>query len=205
MARPLVDIAAPWLLVAVMAAACTSSSGGSPTGTGGGGAGGGGAGGGGGSATCASAASFTAAAPDCNTVTNGATAVPFTAATGTPPAPMGGTIADGVYYATRAAGYGSATPAGRKLTIAILDGATRMLWAGDVLDASGTTTSLSFRADATAVVSGTQIAMTTTCSSASTSPLPAALDYTATSSGLVLSLTMNGATSVTTYARQGCP
>jgi hypothetical protein len=47
--------------------------------------------------------------------------------------------------------------------------------------------------------------MTTTCMSTAQSPLPAALDYTATATSLVLSLTTGGATSVTTYARQGCP
>jgi len=186
--------------------ACNSSSGSSSTGTGGSAGGSTGTGGsGGGAGACPNAPSLTAAAPACNTVTNGAAAVPFTAGTGTPPTAMGGPIDDGVYYATQASGYGSATPAGRRLTIVILGGGTQMLWAGDVLDATGTTTSLSFRANATASVSGTQISMTTTCSSASTSPLPPALDYTAPAGQLILSLTSNGATSVTTYTRQGCP
>jgi hypothetical protein len=190
------------LAAVLLAAACTSSSGTSATGNGGSGGGGGGTGGG---SACPNAPALTAPSPACNTVTNGATAIPFTTGTGTPPTPAGGTVVDGVYYATQASGYNGATPAGRKLTIVILGGGTQMLWAGQVLDATGTTSALTFTANATASASGTQIAMSTTCMSTTMSPLPAALDYTATANQLVLSLTTNGATSVTTYTRQGCP
>jgi hypothetical protein len=141
----------------------------------------------------------------CNTVSNDARAVPFTAATGTPPAPGGGTLVEGVYFATRAEGYGSATPAGRRLTLVILGGGTRMLWAGDVLDAAGGTTTLSFRATAAVTVSGSHLNVSTTCSSISPPPLPAVLAFTASGDQLVLSAETGGATSVTTYQRQGCP
>lgn len=194
------------LLASLSLAACTSSNGGSSTGAAGSGGGsGGGAGGSGGGSACPNPPTLTAADPTCNTVTNGATAVPFTAKAGSPPTPAGGTIVDGVYYAVEAAGYGNVTPSGRKLTIVILDGGTHMLWAGDVLDASAGAVLTSFRANATASASGTTINMTVTCPTGTTSPLPPALDYTATATQLVLSLTTNGATAVTTYARQGCP
>jgi hypothetical protein len=192
------------LSLVLLVAACTSSSGTSST-SGAGGTGGGAGGAAGGSA-CPNPPALTAPSPACNTVTNGASAIPFTPGTGTPPVPAGGTVLDGVYYATNTSGYGSnVTQSGRKLTIVILGGGTQMLWAGEVRDATGATPTLSFTANATASISGTQIAMSVTCMSTAQSPLPAALSYTATANQLVLSLTTNGATAVTTYTRQGCP
>jgi hypothetical protein len=189
---------------ASVAAGCTASAG-----TGGAGgsvvaAGTGGAGG----ASCPARPDLVAAAPACNTVVNAAPSVPFTMGTGSPPAPAGGAILDGLYEATRAEGFGSVTPSGRRLTLVILDGATRMLWAGDVLDAAATTVTTSFRANATMTASGSQIAIAADCSSTtpSPSPLPAALGYTASGNTLLLSLIgSDGSGAVTTYARRGCP
>jgi hypothetical protein len=137
---------------------------------------------------------------------NNAAGVPFTAGTGSPPAATGGTIVDGVYQATLAQGFGTGAPQnGRQLTIVILDGATRWLWSGKVLDAAGAQTVSMFQANATATVSGTKVALTTDCMSGATSPLPASLDFSATQSELVLSLTNGSYTSVTSYMRIGCP
>jgi hypothetical protein len=155
---------------------------------------------------CPAAPDPTAAAPNCNVVVNNATAVPFTQGTGTPPMPAGGTIRDGLYEATRAEGYGGATPAGRRLTLVVLNGATRFFFAGEVLDAAGAQTTLAFRVNATAAVSGTRVVFTTTtCMSTATSPLPPALDFTATGDNLIMALTSGATTSVTIYTRRGCP
>jgi hypothetical protein len=144
------------------------------------------------------------AAPACNTLVNSAAAIPFTAGVGAPPAPAGGAITDGLYHATRVEGFGNATPSGRRLTIGVLDGGTRFLWAGDVLDAAAATTALSFRANTHVTPAGTQLAFTVDCASSTPSPIPPSLDYTATAGELVLSLTTNGATSMTTYTLAGC-
>jgi hypothetical protein len=145
------------------------------------------------------------AAPACNTLVNSAPAVPFTAGVGAPPAPAGGTIIDGLYHATRVEGFGGAPPSGRRLSIAVLEGGTRFIWAGDVLDATAMTTALSFRADTHVAPAGAQLAFTVDCSSMTPAPIPPSLGYTATSDALVLVLPNNGATSVTTYTRVGCP
>jgi hypothetical protein len=155
---------------------------------------------------CLGAPDLTAATPNCNIVVNNATAVPFTQGTGTPPTPAGGTIRDGLYEATRAEGYGGATPAGRRLTLVVLNGATRFFFAGEVLDAAGTQTTLDFRVNATASVSGTRVVFTAvSCMSTATSPLPPALDFTDSGDNLIMALTSGATTSVTTYTRRGCP
>ena len=154
---------------------------------------------------CPGAPDLVTAAPACNTLMNSAAAVPFTAGTGAPPTPAGGVITDGIYHATRVEGFGGAPAAGRRITLAVLDGGTRILWAGDVLDAMATTTVLTFRADTHVAAAGAQIAFTVDCSSSTPSPIPPSLGYTASGDQLVLQLTSNGATSVTTYARAGCP
>ncbi|HET6149333.1 MAG TPA: hypothetical protein VFH68_17485 [Polyangia bacterium] len=153
-----------------------------------------------GSGACPARPDLPAAAPSCNNVVNAATAVPFTAATGTAPTPMGGTIQDGLYESTRAEAYGSTTGGGRRITFVILEGATRMLWAGEVLDASGTTVTSRFRADTAISVSGTRINFAISCVSTTPSPIPAALDFTVSGQNLVLSL----GSAVTTYTRRGC-
>jgi hypothetical protein len=179
--------------ILLVAAACSAGSSASK---------GGGAGDAGGA--CPPGPDLVTAAPACNTLANSAAAVPFTAGAGAPPHPAGGVIADGIYHATRVEGFGGAPAAGRRITIDVLDGATRVLWAGDVLDAAAATTVLTFRADTHAAPAGTQIAFTVDCSSSTPSPIPPSLDYTASGDQLVLSLTNNGATSVTTYTRAGC-
>jgi hypothetical protein len=182
-----------WAIVLV-AAACSAGAAAGKTGDAGGDGG-----------ACPPEPDLVTAAPACNTLANSASAVPFTAAAGAPPAPGGGVIADGLYHATRVEGFGGATAAGRRITIDILEGGTRFLWAGEVLDATATTTLLSFRADTHAAPAGSQIAFTVDCSSSTPSPIPPSLAYTASGDDLVLSLTNNGATSVTTYTRAGCP
>jgi hypothetical protein len=154
---------------------------------------------------CTHPPNLTSAAPACNSVVSSAQAVAFTARTGSPPAPTGGPIADGVYVATAAEGYGAATPGGRRITIVVLDGATQILWKGEVLDATGATVTLAFAANTHTSASGNQINFTVDCTSTTPSPIPAALTYTATPNQLILSLTNGATTSVTTYTRTGCP
>ena len=197
MSRPLARLAA--LAAIAGTAACGSSSGGT-NGTGGtNGMNDAGA------LACAASSHFTAASPQCNNLSNNATAVPFTAASGAPPAATGGTIRDGLYVAIRTDAYGSQAPSGRRLTLAILDNAAQMMFAGDVLDASGTQTTLTFRANATITVSGNQITPTATCSSTSPAPLPGTFAFTATGDQLALGTVTGGNGAITTYMRTGCP
>jgi hypothetical protein len=193
---------------ALIGAGCAGGGTGGAGGTGGSGGGAGGASGGaGGSApagACPARPELVVAAPACNTVTNAATAIPFSQATGTAPAPAGGTIQDGLYEATRTELYGATTGGGRRITFVITGGATHMLWAGEVLDATGTAVVASFRADTSIAVSGTSLAFTLDCTSSTPSPIPPALDFTATGQTLVLSLVTNNGLAVTTYTRRGC-
>jgi hypothetical protein len=158
-----------------------------------------------GTLACAASTHFTAAAPACNTLMNSATAVPGTMPGGAPPAATGGTIRDGLYVAIRTDAYGSQTPSGRRLSLAILDNGAQMMFAGDVLDASGTQTTLTFRANATIVVSGNQITPTATCSSTSPAPLPGTFTFTAVGDQLALGNVTGGNGAITTYMRTGCP
>jgi hypothetical protein len=153
---------------------------------------------------CSNQPDLTVATPACNRAVNSAHAVPFAARTGSPPAPAGGVIVDGVYVSTATEGYGAITPSGRRITLVVLGGATKMLWTGDVLDAAGVTVSLSFAANTTMSASGNQITFTVDCASTSPSPVPPALTYTANPTQLILSLTKGADTAVTTYARTGC-
>jgi len=164
-----------------------------------------GCGGGASQSGCTNPPNLTSAAPVCNSVVNAAQAVAFTARTGSPPAPAGGPIADGVYVATAAEGYGAAPPGGRRITIVVLGGATQILWNGEVLDATGATVTLAFAANTHTSVSGNQINFTVDCSSTTPPPIPAALMYSATPGQLILSLASGANTSVTTYTRTGCP
>jgi hypothetical protein len=158
-----------------------------------------------GSTTCPQPPDLTAASPVCNGAVNSAHAVPFTARTGAPPVPSGGPIVDGVYVSTATEGYGAVTPAGRRITLVVLGGASQILWTGEVLDATAATVTLSFAANTHASATGNQLAFTVDCSSTSPAPIPAALTYTATAGQLVLSLANGANTSVTTYTRTGCP
>jgi hypothetical protein len=157
-----------------------------------------------GTAACPARPDLVAAAPACNTVVNAATAVPFTPATGTAPAPAGGAILDGLYVSTRTEAYGTTTGNGRRITLVILAGATRMLWAGEVLDQTGVSVVSSFRAGTTISATGTRISFTTDCVSTAPSPIPAALDYTVVGQNLVLSLVNGNTVAATTYTRTGC-
>jgi hypothetical protein len=153
---------------------------------------------------CVARPELAAAAPACNTVTNGATAIAGVASSGAAPTPSGGAIADGLYEATKTEVYGGAPSGGRRLSFVVMGGGTRVLWAGEVLDATGTAVTLSFRADTTVAATGSKLAFTTSCVSSTPSPIPAALDYTATPTSLVLSLANGATTAVTTYTRRGC-
>jgi hypothetical protein len=153
---------------------------------------------------CPARPDLVAAAPTCTSVVNSATAIPFTPATGTAPTPAGGTIADGLYESTRTEAYGTTTGNGRRITFVISGGATRMLWNGEVLDATGTTVVASFRADTAISVSGTRINFTANCVSTTPSPIPAALDFSVSGANLVLSLATGNTVAATTYTRRGC-
>ncbi len=187
-------------LVTLLSAACGSSN----SNGGVGGSSGGGSGGSGGSSACPARPDLIAAAPACDTVVNSATAIPFTALTGTAPVPAGGAILDGLYESTKTGAYGATTGTGRRITFVIVEGATRMLWAGEVLDGTGTSVQASFRANAAISVSGTHINVTADCVSISPSPLPPTFDFTVSGSDLVLSLASGSTTAATTYTRRGC-
>jgi hypothetical protein len=144
------------------------------------------------------------AAPACNTFVNSATAIPFTAETGAAPNPAGGAILDGLYESTRTGAYGSTIGGGRRITFVISEGATRMLWAGEVLDMNGAAVTTTFRADTTITVSGTSINFALNCMSGAASPIPAALDFTVSGQSLILSLPNGSAVAATTYTRRGC-
>jgi hypothetical protein len=157
-----------------------------------------------GGGACPARPDLVTAAPTCTTLANSATAIPFTPATGTAPAPAGGTIADGLYESTRTEAYGTTAGNGRRITFVILEGATRMLWNGEVLDATGATVQASFRADTGISVSGTRIDFTASCVSTSPSPIPASLDFSVSGMNLVLSLATGNTVAATTYTRRGC-
>jgi hypothetical protein len=117
---------------------------------------------------------------------------------------MGGALVDGLYEATRTEIYGATTGSGRRITLDVIGGGTRILWVGEVLDATGTTVTTSFRADTAVAVQGTKLAFTANCVSTDPSPIPAALDFTATPQTLAMSLVTSAGTAVTTYTRRGC-
>lgn len=154
---------------------------------------------------CANRPDLVGVAPACNTFTNRATAVPFTAATGTPPTFNGGAVRDGLYESTRTEGYGSAAAAGRRISIVIQNGATQWLWNGEVLDAAGAQVTRAFQANATVSISGKTVTFgTPTCLSAAPSPLPDSLSYQVSGDDLLLAIEGPNA-AVTTYTRRGCP
>jgi hypothetical protein len=198
------------LATALVAIGCGSSGGGGTGGAGGGNNGAGGATGAGGSATgaCAARPDLIAASPACDNVANTATAIGFTALTGAAPAPAGGTVLDGLYQSTKTGAYGATTGGGRRISFVmttLTGGIRHMLWNGEVLDATGTNVTTSFKADATVTIAGTQITNSTiNCGAPSPPPLPAAFDYTVSGADLILSLPANGATAATTYTRRGC-
>jgi hypothetical protein len=153
-----------------------------------------------GAGTCPARPDLVVAAPECNSVVNSATAVGFTSTDASAPAPMGGTILDGLYEATRTEGYGTTSGTGRRITFVVVEGATRILWAGEVIAA----TTAAFRADTRIKTSGTQINFTADCVSTMPSPIPDVLDYTVSGANLVLSLVNGEAVTATTYTRRGC-
>jgi hypothetical protein len=155
-------------------------------------------------AGCPTPVDFASAAPACNTLPNSATAIPFTPGVGTAPASTGGALLDGLYESTRTEIYGGVTGFGRRITLDITGGGTRILWVGEVLDVTGKTVMSSFRVDTAVEVQGTKLAFTASCVSTDPSPIPAALDFTATPQTLAMSLTNSVGTAVTTYTRRGC-
>jgi hypothetical protein len=148
--------------------------------------------------------------PPCNAIANRAPAIPYTPGGG---APMlgGGAIVDGVYHATRTEGFGDAPAVGVHLTLEVSNNGRTFAWAGDLLDAAGMIATSSLTGNATVSVSGTWLAVATTCSSATRpapSPLSATMVFSATPTALVLAARdeQGAITSVTTYTRQaGAP
>jgi hypothetical protein len=156
-------------------------------------------------AGCGVEPSLALPSPTCNAIANGAPSVAFSAETGAPPAFTGGQIADGLYFATDDGGYGTTTPAGRRLTLAVTGGGTALFWNGQVLDGTAQDIEETFAANATATASASTLTLTTTCASVSPSPLPASMGYTASATTLALAVfTGAGNAAVTTYTRQGC-
>lgn len=204
-----------WLGLAILttvAVGCGSSNSGGGSG-GSSGAGGSTGAGGSGTGSCAARPDLIAASPTCDNVTNSATAIPFTALTGTAPTPAGGTVLDGLYESTKTGSYGATTGGGRRISFVMttiadnISGVPKrhMLWNGEVRDATGANITLSFTADATVGIAGTQITNTSVnCGSPSPPPLPAAFDYTVSGSDLILMLTQGSTTAATTYTRRGC-
>jgi len=141
--------------------------------------------------------------PACNAIANSAPAVPFSVG-GAAPLLGGGTISDGVYHAIRAEGFNDAPPAGRRMTLQVSNHGRTFDWAGDVLDAAGKTVTASVTATANVSVSGTWLAVTTTCPTEGPSLLPSTMVFSATPTTLVLAARddQGTITSVTTYARQ---
>jgi hypothetical protein len=142
--------------------------------------------------------------PACNAIANQAPAIPFSAGAA-PPMLAGGTIADGVYHATRAEGFNDAPPAGRRMTLEVSNRGRAFAWAGDVLDAAGKRALATVSANATVSASGTWLAVATTCPATGPSPLPSTMVFSATPTTLVLAARdeQGAITSVTTYTRQG--
>jgi hypothetical protein len=156
-------------------------------------------------AGCGAEPSLGIPSPTCNAIANGAPSVAFTAEAAAPPAFTGGQIADGLYFATDVVGYGTVTPAGRRLTLAVTGGGTAFFWNGQVLDGTAEDIEETFAANATATASGSTLTLITTCASVSPSPLPTSMDYTASATTLALAvLTGAGNAAVTTYTWQGC-
>jgi hypothetical protein len=157
-------------------------------------------------ADCDPEPSLGMASPTCNAIPNGAPSVAFTTQPGSPPSFAGGPIQDGLYFATAVDGYGGATPAGRRLTLAITGAGTQLFFNGDVLDGTAEDIEETFAANATAVAAASTLTLTTTCASVSPSPLPTSTSYTASATTLMLAVVTSGtSTAVTTYTRQGCP
>ena len=77
-------------------------------------------------------------------------------------------------------------------------------WAGDVLDAAGKRVTETVSATANVSVSGTWLAVTTTCPAQGPSPLPGTMVFSATPTTLILAARddQGTITSVTTYTRQ---
>jgi hypothetical protein len=156
-------------------------------------------------AGCGAEPSLAVPSPICNAIANGAPSVPFSAETGAPPMFTGGQIVDGLYFATEVGGYGTTTPAGRRLTLAVTGGGTAFFWNGQLLDGTASDIEETFAANATATASGGTLTLTTTCASVSPAPLPASMGYTASATTLALAvLTGAGNAAVTTYTWQGC-
>jgi hypothetical protein len=156
-------------------------------------------------AGCGAEPSLATPSPTCNAIANGAPSVAFSAATGTPPMFTGGQIADGLYFATEVDGYGTTTPAGRRLTLAVTGGGTAFFWNGQVLDGTAQDIEETFAANATGTAAGSTLTLTTTCASVSPSPLPASMSYTASATRLALAASTGaGNVAVTTYTWQGC-
>jgi len=109
------------------------------------------------------------------------------AAAGSAPTFTGGTIVDGVYHAAKAEAWGASTGTGRRMTIVVLEGGTKFYYSGEVLTEQGGV-GTTIVATTSASTGGNQLNQTTLRLTGS-AQIPAAESYTATSSGLVLSIT----------------
>jgi len=141
--------------------------------------------------------------PACNEIPNDAPAIPFSAESSAPQL-GGGVIADGVYHATRAQGFNDAPAAGRRMTLAVSNHGHTFEWSGEVLDAAGKKVIETVSATANVSVSGTWLAVTTTCPAQGPSPLPGTMVFSATPTTLILAARddQGTITSVTTYKRR---
>jgi hypothetical protein len=153
---------------------------------------------------CAHEPVQTQVAPACNRVANSAPIAAFQAGNSDPPVPYGGALLDGLYQSNNTQGWGAVPAQGRRTTLAVLGGGTQFLWNSDILDGDRNVIQ-SFRASSTAVVSGTEVLLNTDCSSVDPSPIPPAVNFTASGSELLLLVIDGGDVMLTSYIRTGCP
>jgi hypothetical protein len=137
------------------------------------------------------------AAGACNTLVNSARLIQGVQQSGQPPAPMGMTIADGLYESSAYDLYGTGTIGTRRATLQISAGGTVFEWVIELTTSTGPTQAhLNTRAHPVQLV----LNQTSTCASP-LGRMPDSVGYTATPTQLLLIDTVGQGTYVTTYAK----
>lgn len=114
---------------------------------------------------CSASPPVEAAQPDCNTVANSASWVYVANQLNTPaPIPQGGALVDGLYECTQLDAFGTGTLTGFEVreTVAVTQGGTVLLWAGDALN-TNTDTEETLHANTSTTASGDVLTFTDTC------------------------------------------